>query len=93
MNIYKSMLSILQVYSVVTDKELVICSSHISGDADLSILAVHLGIPPENTTNPPRDALAMLKWWKQQHTSRAYKQTLVEIFNSIGKGFEKALRA
>ena len=93
MNIYKSMLCILHVYSVVTDKELVSCSSHIIGDADLSILAVHLGIPPENTTNPPRDALAMLKWWKQQDTSRAYKQTLVEIFNSSANGFEKALKA
>ena len=78
---------------MVSDKELVICSSHISGDADLSILAAHLGIPPGITTNPPRDAQAMLKWWKQQHKSRAYKQTLVEIFNTSGKEFEKASRA
>ena len=85
--------NVLQVFSVVTDKELVICSSHIGGDADLSILAKHLGIPPENTTNPPRDALAILKQWKQQHSSRAYKQTLVEIFNTSRKEFEKASRA
>ena len=84
---------ILQVYSVVTDKELITCSYHISGDADLSILAKHLGIPPENTTNPPRDALAILKQWKQQHKSRAYKQTLDEKLNTSGNGFEKASRA
>ena len=75
---------------MVTDKELISCSYHISGDADLSILAKHLDIdiPPENTTNP----LAILKRWKQQHSSQAYKQTLVETFNSIGKEFEKASR-
>ena len=75
---------------MVDDKELIICSYHISGDADLSILAAHLGIPPENTTN---HALAMLKQWKQQHKLQAYKQTLVAIFNTSGKEFEKASRA
>lgn len=81
----------LQVYSVVTDNELVSCSVHISGDADLSVLAAHLGYV-EDTTNPSRDALTMLRWWKQQQKSRAYKQILIDTFTSLGKGFEKASR-
>ena len=76
---------------MVTDDELVRCSVHISGDADLSILAAHLSIPVD-TTKPPRDALTVLKLWKLQHKSQAYKQTLLDVFTSFGREFEKASR-
>ena len=76
---------------MVTDEELVRCSVHISGDADLSILAAHLSIPVDST-NPPRDALTVLKLWKLQHKSQTYKQTLMDVFSSIERGFEKASR-
>ena len=81
----------LQVCSVVTDEELVRCSIHIGSDADLSILAAHLSIAADSTS-PPRDALTMLKLWKQQHKSQAYKKTLMDVFTGFGRGFEKASR-
>ncbi|KAL5491785.1 hypothetical protein EMCRGX_G017144 [Ephydatia muelleri] len=80
------------VYSVVTDEELVSCARHIDSGADLSLLAAHLGIPTDTATNTPTNALGMLKWWKQQHTTHAYKEKLINIFTSSGSCFEKASR-
>ena len=74
---------------MVSDEELVSCSRQIGTGADLSILAAHLGIPASNATNTPLD---MLKKWKEQHKTQAYKKTLIKIFTDIGRGFENASR-
>ena len=77
---------------MVTDEELVSCVRHIDSEADLSLLAAHLGIPTATATNTPTNALGMLKWWKQQHTTQAYNEKLINIFTSSGSCFEKASR-
>ena len=77
---------------MVTDEELVSCAHHIDSGADLSLLAAHLGIPTDTATNTPTNVLGMLKWWKQQHTTQAYKKTLINIFTRSGSCFEKASR-
>ena len=77
---------------MVSDEELVSCSRQIGKEVDLSILAAHLGIPGSNATNTPTNALGMLKEWKQQYKTQAYKKTLIKIFTDIGRDFEKASR-
>ena len=77
---------------MVSDEELVSCSLQIGKGADLSILAAHLGIPGSSATNTPKNALHMLKEWKQQFKTQAYKKTLIKIFMGIGRDFEKASR-
>ena len=77
---------------MVTDEELVSCSLQIGSGVDLSILAAHLGIPGSNATTTPTNALDMLKEWKRQYKTQAYKKTLIKIFTGIGRGFENASR-
>ena len=76
----------------MTDEELVSCSRQIGRGADLSILAAHLGIAGSNATNATTNALDMLKEWKKQYKTQAYKKTLIKIFTGIGGGFENASR-
>ena len=78
------------MYSEVTNEELTRCSSYVADNADLSILAVHLGVPVEHT---PTALLTMLKKWQQQNKPQAYKQTLIDILTGSGGAFDKAARA
>lgn len=78
------------MYSEVTNEQLTRCSDNVAVDADLSILAVHLGVPVEHTPTP---LLTMLKKWQQQHKPQAYKQTLIDILTGSGRAFDKAARA
>ena len=82
----------MQVNPLVTENDLVKCSGYIADDADLSTLAVRLGIPLDSTTDPQRYALGLLMQWRKQFKSHAYKETLINILSQCGKEFEKASR-